>query len=393
MEDQYYSKKLDQYFPTRLDVMLYAHDGRGLGHASRAIAIGMALRRLYPKLRVLFVTGAAISQSLIGNANLDWMKLPSYASTIVNGVSTGVNGPANFYKSVLGNHRKDMLSGLISSFKPKCLLVDHNPLGKRKELLNALELAQQFNTRCILGLRAVIGTQKDFWNDELRSTYQKYYSDLLWYGDSKVVGEEQLARINSHFDCQAKEMGYVSRLFEIKQLTDNSTRKITGTISIPWFSEESHHFLQTLRQVLVKRNEQEKWNFFVNQEELTTVQEQFRLLPNCSVKPVGEEYSQSIINSKMAIVYGGYNSLMDVCATRTPALILQRNMKDQEQEIHVRQLTRQSPDTLRFLDTTHSQPEPLNRLLSELLTHEKVSHAINLDGSAQTAASIVNMLE
>ena len=32
MEDQYYSKKLDQFFPTRVDILLYAHDGRGLGH-------------------------------------------------------------------------------------------------------------------------------------------------------------------------------------------------------------------------------------------------------------------------------------------------------------------------------------------------------------------------
>jgi len=118
VEEQYYSKKLDQYFPTRLDILLYAHDGRGLGHASRTIGIGMAIKRLYPDLRVLFVSGASISQSLIGRSGLDWIKLPAYASKIENGVSTGVDGPAGFYKSVLGNHRATMLAQIVESFKP-----------------------------------------------------------------------------------------------------------------------------------------------------------------------------------------------------------------------------------------------------------------------------------
>ena len=51
----------------RLDVLIYAHDGRGLGHASRSIGVGMALRRLYPELKVLFVSGCSLSQELIGS--------------------------------------------------------------------------------------------------------------------------------------------------------------------------------------------------------------------------------------------------------------------------------------------------------------------------------------
>ncbi|MFC1516801.1 hypothetical protein ACFL7E_08620, partial [Thermodesulfobacteriota bacterium] len=93
MKDHYYSKKLKQYLPRRLDILLYAHDGRGLGHASRSIAIGMALKRLYPDFRVLQVTGCNLSQSLIDRAPLDWIKLPSYATRVHAGVSGGTDGP------------------------------------------------------------------------------------------------------------------------------------------------------------------------------------------------------------------------------------------------------------------------------------------------------------
>jgi len=41
----------------RLDILLYGHDGRGLGHVSRSVAIGLALRRLYPHLKICVITG------------------------------------------------------------------------------------------------------------------------------------------------------------------------------------------------------------------------------------------------------------------------------------------------------------------------------------------------
>ncbi|MGL1933362.1 MAG: hypothetical protein OCC45_16650, partial [Desulfotalea sp.] len=271
MNDQYYSKKLDKYFPTRLDILLYAHDGRGLGHVSRTIAIGLALKRLYPELRILLVTGEKISQSLIGNANLDWIKLPSYASQINNGVSTGVNGPANFYKSVLGQHRQTMLTQIVESFKPKCVLVDHSPVGKRKELIEAITQSKKFNTKWILGLRAVIGTQGDFWSDHLSNAFQNHYHSLLWYGDMQVLGSEHIDRINSHFHYKAKETGYVSRLFEVMKLQGRVTKKYTGIISIPWLSGDSLHFIMALKDALQHRDTKEKWKIFIDTKEVEKV--------------------------------------------------------------------------------------------------------------------------
>ncbi len=393
MDDQFYVEKLDQHFPTRLDILLYAHDGRGLGHASRTIGIGMALKRLYPHLRILFVTGANISQSLIGNASLDWVKLPSYASQIIDGVSTGIDGPANFSKFVLAEHRKTMLSQIVSSFKPRCVLVDHSPLGKRKELFEAINVSKNFDTKWILGLRAVIGTQKDFWSEEVRNTFQKHYHSIFWYGDKKVVGAEHLDRINNHFECDAIETGYVSRLYESKKLINTSHKKLTGTVSIPWLSKDTHNFIKALKETLEHRDRDERWKIFIDKKELEAVSELFASINNCSIEPVGEKYTKAILNSKIAIIYGGYNSLMDVYAAQTPTIVIERYMQDQEQELHIQRLLSFTPNFMARIDEQKSDSTTLNQTINKQLEINKQSLEINIQGSTNSASFLNTLLE
>ena len=83
-----------------LDLLLYAHDGRGLGHVSRSVAVGLAVRRLHPGLRTLLVSGARGCAELIGPAPLDWVKLPAYATQVVDGRSRGIDGPSGLKPSI-----------------------------------------------------------------------------------------------------------------------------------------------------------------------------------------------------------------------------------------------------------------------------------------------------
>lgn len=393
MDDQFYVKELDQHFPTRLDILLYAHDGRGLGHASRTIGIGMALKRLYPHLRILFVTGANISQSLMGNSTLDWVKLPSYASQIVDGISTGIDGPANFSKYVLAEHRKTMLAQIVSSFKPRCVLVDHSPLGKRKELLDAITVSKSFDTKWVLGLRAVIGTQEDFWSKELRDTYRQHYHSLLWYGDKKVIGSEHIERINNHFECHAIETGYVSRLYESKKLASNPHQDLTGTISIPWLSKDTHNFIKTLKETLELRNSNERWKVFIDKKELVSAQELFANISNCSIEPVGEKYTEAIFSSKIAIIYGGYNSLMDIYAAQTPTIVVERYMQDQEQELHIQQLLNFTPHFIARIDEQTNDSSRLNKIIDKQLRINKQRLEINIQGSTNSASFLNTLIE
>lgn len=372
----------------RLDILLYAHDGRGLGHVSRAAAIGIALRRLFPELRVLLITGANMTQELIGPAPLDWLKLPSYATVITNGKSSGVPGKSNYEDADLGKLRSEHICQVITTYRPRVVLVDHSPQGKHRELLPALQAGKQDGMHWVLGIRGIVGQVKQVGSDLAVSTFRNFYSSLLWYGDSKVLGDEQPAKLHDNYGLTPRECGYVSGLRERRENVHPSPKKnITGTISIPWFGEETPAFLQRLFSVLANSGADHTWHLYLDRSHSRSERfyQLFAGLSGCRVEPPSRRYLDSLLESRCAIVYGGYNSLMDVLSLNLPALVLLRNMQDNEQQLHLTKLQQSAGPKLKVLKDQCGEAE-LNEALNCLLAlPEPETGQPNLNGAAKAA--------
>ena len=390
MESRYYSKKLNRHFSKRLDFLIYAHDGRGLGHASRSIAIGLALRRLYPQCKTLFVSGCKQAAALIGNGTLDWIKLPSYATTIVRGRAEGGYGHSKFYKSVLGQLRTDMLASIMEIFQPRIVLVDHAPTGKRNELFRALEVGRDVDTRWVLGLRGIIGDDKDVWSDAAIQCFKNYYDLILWYGDTQAMGSEYSNTIAQRFGVKPVETGYVSRLMESKHLIASDKDTLAGTISIPWGTEATWKFVKKIYDAIKGIGERHgPWRLFVDQEKKEKIQALFRNLSFCTVDEVSERYIPSLVNSKMAIVYAGYNSISDILASRIPAVVLLRDLKDREQQTHVDRLLPFIKDYVTVLTESNTDTQSLQQALeSQLHAPPWHNEILNLKGAELSALTL-----
>lgn len=397
MEDLYYSKKLDQHFPTRLDFLLYAHDGRGFGHASRTIAVGMALKRLYPKRKTLFISGIPDGNMLIGPAELDWMKLPSYQTVIKDGVPEGQTGKAGFYKSVLGGLRAEMLKATVAIFRPRCVLVDHNPAGKRNELIQALEHSHQpdtHDTTWVLGLRGIIGEDRRLWSPATADLVQRYYQSVLWYGDESLLGSQTRQRISTHFNCEPISVGYVSRLQELRSYvagTVSEGGRPACTISLPWLGEFGDRLLQSLYSAARHIGpEHGDWHLYVPGVSLEPIQSRFADLSFCRVEPIGENYLGSLLHSRAALIYGGYNSILDVAAAQVPALIILRSTKDREQHEHLERLQQRFGEQWQVLEEQDISEPHLARALRRVLENDTpVTAAIDISG-AERAAGILH---
>ncbi len=373
----------------RLDILLYAHDGRGLGHVSRTIAIGIALRRLYPKLRVLFLTGSTISQELIGSAPLDWIKLPSYETVIKNGRSTGIPGNSNFEDSALGKLRAEQIKQIVATYRPRVVLADHSPQGKHRELLPALKAQQKDDVQWVLGIRGVVGQVKQISSTLAASVFQEFYTSLFWYGDSQILGNTQLEEIESQFGCEPQECGYVSALKErIAEHGPVEKDPSLGTISIPWFGEKTPAFLNCLYSTLKKSAEQNRyWHIYLDQThprsaELTAL---FSQLRGSRVEPPGKRYLHSLLRSQRAVIYGGYNSLMDVLSLSLPALVILRDMQDNEQQEHLNKLLVCAPHSLSTVTEGCTGTELAEAEQRLSMTPPPSPFSINLRG-AETAA-------
>ena len=390
MESLYYSKKLNRHFSKRLDFLLYAHDGRGLGHASRSIAIGLALRRLYPQCKTLFVSGCKQAAALIGNGTLDWMKLPSYSTTIVKGRAEGGYGHSNFYKSVLGQLRTEMLASIMTIFQPRIVLVDHAPTGKRNELFRAQEVTRDADTRWVLGLRGIIGDDKDVWADAAIQCFKNYYDLILWYGDTQAMGSKYPKIIAQRFGVNPVETGYVSRLMESKRLLASEKDRLAGTISIPWGTEATWKFVKKIYEAIKGIGESYgPWRLFVDREKKEMIQDLFRNLPFCTVDAVSERYIPSLVKSRVAMVYAGYNSIGDVLASRIPAVVLLRDLKDREQQTHVDRLLPFIKEYVTVLPESNTDIQALQQALeSQLRAPPWHNEILNMKGAEFSALTL-----
>lgn len=371
-----------------IDLIIYAHDGRGLGHVSRSVALGLAVRRLFPDMSVLLVTGCGVTAELIGSGNLDWIKLPSYKTKISGGRSSGAKGPANIDDKILGELRAESIRHIVDKYRPKVFLADHTPQGKHKELVASHGVSP--DTIRVLGVRAVVGNVDKIWSDFSADVFADTYSNILWYGDSGVVGESEVVRLEKRYGVKPFETGYVSRLAELDLLDAgrNAAKQLAGVISVPWSGEGTKVLLEKLAQALARVDRAYgQWKLYLNLREPASAEvlSCFEHLDNVSLSQVGPAFLADLQRSRSAVIYGGYNSLTDVMAAAVPALVLLRGMKDGEQEEHAEFLRRKSSVIVDVFAEEDVSVEKITESLSKCLERVPGACDINLCGAENGA--------
>ena len=192
------------------------------------------------------------------------------------------------------------------------------------------------------------------------------------------------------------ECGYVSRLRELSlsrpvhHEPENKT-----TIAIPWIGENTRTFLDHLLAALERiKLRKHKWRIFL--EKAGNDQgylNRFSRLPNCHISGTGPEYIDSLICSQSAIIYGGYNSIVDVLSLCLPSLIIQRQMNDNEQQEHLNHLMKKACGSLFTLPEDCNENQ-LVKILEKLTEQDnKITLDINLDGAEKAACYIATLLD
>lgn len=381
----------------RLDVLIYAHDGRGLGHASRSVAIGLALRRLAPDLRLLFVSGCSFSQELIGDGELDWLKLPSYETEVTHGKSLGIRGKSGFEDDEIGRFRAEQLKSLVTLYRPRLVLSDHSPQGKHRELVSALKASADTDIKWLLGVRGVIGSVNQTVSEFPASVFASCYHGLLWYGDRLVLGEEHLSLLKDVYQVDPVECGYVSRLGEIANSVELK-EEFAGVISIPWFGEHSYGYLMAVTSFLERVGDKYGfWKMFADLGD-EAIDDSLRIrlkkLSNCSVEKPGRAYAHSLARARVAMIYGGYNSLVDVMYYGLPALVCMRSMRDGEQQLHLKRLQSSVPDKFYVYEEENVTTDKLEKMIAQAFEQSSLKRVapVNLKGSEKAAATILSYL-
>jgi predicted glycosyltransferase len=190
--------------------LFYAHDGMGLGHLRRNLAIASALIELDPGASVLMTASPLDVSRLSVPDHVDVLALPGLRKA-GNGRYTGrrLTIPGGEVRAV----RSALLAAAVESFVPDVLLADKHPLGVGGELRAALETSSARGGRAVLGLRDVLdapATVRAEWDRAaLGAQVVRHFARVLVYGSRAVLDPVEEYTLGPRIADLTEYCGYV----------------------------------------------------------------------------------------------------------------------------------------------------------------------------------------
>src|SRR5690625_3900214 len=326
-----------------ITIALYSHDSVGLGHARRNRALAYALAEHLPAL-----TGGTVGGLLIAGhpdaghdplpEGWDWLVLPGLTRTRAG------YGPRRLGldAAALRDLRSATMDAALTALAPDLFIADRHPFGIDGELLPVLANLRARGTATVLGLREVLDAPRVAtaeWDVLGGAEHVASHLDAIWvYGDEQVYDPRRTGELPGALASLATLTGYLAhdrpaaRPLALDRTGPNSpppyvlsvlgggsdgaelARLAAGT-RLP----DGHRHLLVTGPQMPEADVQEVRALAARCGEATTV---VRSAP---------DVPELIAEASAVLCMGGYNTLAEVMSTDTPALVVPRTRRRQEQ--------------------------------------------------------------
>ncbi len=381
-------------------IMLYSHDGFGLGHLKRTVRIAQQLRTRLPDALVLIVTSSpAAGHPLIPEA-IDYIKLPSVTKTGTERYEPHLDASL---ESVI-ELRSSLLLTAVQTVQPDILLVDHRPLGLKKEVLPTLEWirANAPHIRTVVGLRDVVDDPhtviRDWQNQDIYDALNKFYDAVLVYGDASVLDITREYAMPGPVARKVRFTGYLGS-GKAKQTRD-AVRRSLGLTSERMVvvnvggggdgSELIKTYLDALPMLPDDIHSHIVTGPLMPCEERSRVREDSQG-PRVSFVEYQDDLASVIAAADLSVSMGGYNTVCEVLTADVPALIVPRIFPRKEQHIRARRL--EARGLINVLASTSLNADTLSAAVQQSLAGPKGRYLpVALDGVGRAADYILSLL-
>ncbi len=384
-------------------VMLYSHDTFGLGHISRSLKIAASLKQRFPGLSVLTVTGSPQAHNFVHPAGTDYIKLPSVHKVEDEGYA------ARFldlpFKNILAI-RMSILLETITNYQPHVLLVDHAPLGMKKEIIPCLRWVAEnrAGSRAVLGLRDILdnpsSTKKRWFEQGVYDALRELYDRVLIYGMSDIY--DPVSEYDFPDDIRAKTdfCGYIAGY--------GNSDEDEGYI---WSGESARKLIlvtigggdggeQVIARFLEALSLSHRYDYecviltgpFLGAQEWTAFKKEAGDL-GISIARYSTDIGSLMRRSNLVISTGGYNTITDILSFARKAIIVPRILYREEQLIRARRFSELG--LVRLIHPDELTAESLIRAIDETiddnsggLSEARREGRVRLDGAARLAGFI-----
>lgn len=380
-----------------IKVVLYSHDSQGLGHVRRNLAIAHHLAAALPALTGRPVSGLLVSGLPRASAfpipsGFDWLTIP--------GIAKDHHGYRARHLDALTDDLIQLRSGLLEAvllgFAPDLVVIDRHIYGVRKELRRPLRRlrAARPTTRVVLGLREVLDAPDVVaaeWRRLKNPMKLRELVDEVWvYGDPRIhdpiaSGEAPPALIDRIRFTGYLAQGRVDAPAAARAADPPFILTTTGGGS------DGVALLRAAVAMVVPPGHRHLVVAGPQLDDDAHAEIAAAAGPRTDVHRDLPGLADHIPAAAAVIAMAGYNTVCEILATATPALLVPREEPRTEQLIRARSMARAgAADLLRAGQAT---PAALGSWAADAV-HRRVDRSgIRLDGLAVTAGYAATLLD
>jgi len=381
--------------------LFYSHDGLGLGHTRRNLAVAAALTELEPQAAVLIATGVQPITYLGVPRNVGILKLPGIQK-LDNEAYAGRDLPISLTDHLVV--RSAVLRAAVESFRPDVLLADKHPFGVGDELVPALEVVRGSGGRTVLGLRDILDDRETVLEEWGRRNFPNrvpmYFDRVLVYGERSIfdpIDEYEFPPLlaDKTFFC-----GYV---------LNRTRREWRATDALPELPFDRPTVLATagggkdgvqLLRCFLNAASGAGWNAIVVSGPETSERDRKALGAHAreagamfrSFQPGLSEWFERV---DALVSMGGYNTIVEALATGTPTVCVPRVVPRFEQLLRARTFERLG--LLQVLEPDRLNPLGLRREIEAALScsrkdlKQRARAAVDFDGAHSAARHLIRL--
>lgn len=333
-----------------LRIALFSHDSLGLGHIRRNRALAFALAKDLPAL-----TGRPVSGLLIaGNPEAARFDLPQgWDWVILPGVTPAEGGyaPRALASSMekLSALRAAAIAAILEQQRPELFIVDRHPFGIDGELTEALDQVRAHGCRTVLGLREVLDTPAviDAEWDRVGGpdTVAEAFDEVWIYGDPNVYDPRETGEVPPRLAVKAQSTGYLSQSRPADVPAADVRRADVRPDVTVVDSVQTGRFILTclgggsdggaIARIAVGTIPPAEHSHLVITGPQMDIAEAEALQRDAEESTIVIRHSDDvpglIARAEAVVCMGGYNTLAEVMATDTPALVIPRQGHRAEQ--------------------------------------------------------------
>ncbi len=384
--------------------LFYSHDGLGLGHTRRHLAVASALAERAPEAAILLATGAEEIARFGLPRQVEILKLP------------GLRKDANETYSArrlrvtveeIRELRSAILLTAVKAFQPEVVLVDKHPFGASGEFKAGLKALRRAGGRAVLGLRDILDDPAQVLQEwrprKIPQRIAKYYEQVLVYGDRAVFDPitaygfpralAERTRFCGYVLCQ--ENAWSLENFEWPFLPRESRRRPVVLATMGGGEDgfrTLEHFMRSAAGA--------PWDAVAIAGPMTPDPEQ-AMLENLAAE-AGVRFRHFVPHLSVLFGYidalvcmGGYNTLVEAAALGVPTVCVPRVTPRVEQLMRAEAFERLG--LLQVCRPEHLNPQRLRSKIDRALTtpareiRSRARCTLNFGGAAQASEFLLNL--